>query len=208
MRERIYVVDDEAGMRRALTRLLRVEGFEVRAFASAQEFLDQYQADVACTCCVVLDVAMPEMDGLELQRQLNNEGAAIPIVFLTGHGDIPMSVRAVKAGAVDFLIKPVNDDDLLRAVRAALQLAFERQTERKSCADLQARFSSLTPREREIMGHVVSGKPNKEIAALLGTGEQNIKIHRGRVMEKMDVRSLPDLVRASERLSIGKLSDV
>lgn len=198
----VHVVDDEAGMRQALTRLLRAEGVDVRAFASAREFLADYRA--AESGCLVLDVGMPELDGLELQRRITRLGLTVPIVFLTGHGDIPMSVRAIKSGAVDFLTKPVNDADLLRAIRTALQLAATRRAEQAATADLRARHASLTPREREVMARVVAGRLNKQIAADLGTGEQNIKIHRGRVMEKMGVQSLADLVRAAERLAIEK----
>ena len=193
-------------MRKALTRLLRAEGFDVRAFASAHEFLAAARAEGSAeeTACLVLDVTMPELDGLELQRRLTNAGVLVPIVFLTGTGDIPMSVRAIKEGAVDFLTKPVNDTDLLRAVRAALELAASRKTAHAEIAALSARYATLTPREREVMAHVVAGELNKQIAADLGTGEQNIKIHRGRVMEKMGVVSLADLVRAGERLGVGK----
>ena len=198
----VQVVDDEPGMRKALTRLLRAEGFDVRAFASAREFLAAAHAEESA--CLVLDVTMPELDGLELQRRLTHAGVFVPIVFLTGTGDIPTSVRAIKEGAVDFLTKPVNDADLLRAVRAALELAASRKTARAETAALSARHASLTPREREVMAHVVAGELNKQIAAGLGTGEQNIKIHRGRVMEKMGVESLADLVRAAERLGVGK----
>ena len=148
---------------------------------------------------------MPELDGLELQRRLTDAGVLVPIVFLTGKGDIPMSVHAIKAGAVDFLTKPVNDADLLRAVRAALQQAASRKAEHATTAALAARFASLTPREREVMAHVVAGKLNKQIAADLGISEQTIKVHRGRVMEKMGVEWLADLVRAAERLGIRKL---
>ncbi len=202
----VYVVDDEAGMRKALTRLLLAEDFEPRAFATAREFLSTYRAEDAG--CLVLDVAMPDLDGLELQRRLTHLGLMLPIVFLTGHGDIPMSVLAIKAGAVDFLTKPVNDADLLCAVRAGLDLAATRQAQQTAHAALTARHATLTPREREVMALVVAGKLNKQIAADLGTGEQNIKTHRGRVMEKMGVGSLADLVRAAERLESGKPPDV
>ena len=143
---------------------------------------------------------MPELNGLELQQRLTCTGVLLPIVFLTGHGDIPMSVQAIKAGAVDFLTKPVNDADLLRAVRAALQRAAEQRDSISEMASLRQRYSSLTPREREVMEHVVAGQLNKQIAADLGTGEHTIKVHRARVMEKMGVESLADLVRAAERL--------
>ena len=196
----VYLLDDEPGMVKALTRLLRTEGFPVQGFTSAALFLEAFQPGKES--CLVLDVAMPELDGIHLQERLTHQGIVVPIVFLTGHGDIPMSVRAIKAGAVDFLTKPVNDADLLRAVRAALEVAACRKAELAAVADLVARHASLTPREREVMAHVVAGQLNKQIAADLGTGEQNIKIHRGRVMEKMGVESIADLVRAAERLKL------
>ena len=195
----VYVVDDEAGMRKAVARLLRAEGYEAHTFATALEFL-AVEPDPE-PACLILDVAMPELDGLELQRRLIESGIRVPIVFLTGHGDIPMSVQAMKTGAVDFFTKPVNDADLLKAVRAALEIAAIRLLKQTSLASLEARHARLTPREREVMAHVVAGKLNKQIAADLGTGEQNIKIHRGRVMSKMGVESLADLVRAAERLN-------
>lgn len=198
----IYIVDDEPGMRKALCRLLRAEGFDARAFASPHEFLAGYDAEV--TACLLLDVAMPELGGMEFQQLLAQRGLQIPIVFLTAHGDIPMSVRAVKAGATDFLTKPVNDADLLRAVRAALETAAKQAAEQSVQKALASRHATLTPREREVMALVVTGMLNKQIAAHLGTGEQNIKIHRSRVMEKMGVTSLADLVRAAERLERGK----
>ncbi len=196
----VYLLDDEPGMVKALTRLLRTEGFPVQGFTSAARFLEAFQPGKES--CLVLDVAMPELDGIHLQERLTHQGIVVPIVFLTGHGDIPMSVRAIKAGAVDFLTKPVNDADLLRAVRTALDVAASRKAELAAVADLVARHASLTPREREVMAHVVAGQLNKQIAADLGTGEQNIKIHRGRVMEKMGVESIADLVRAAERLKL------
>ncbi len=198
----IYIVDDEPGMRKALCRLLRAEGFGAQAFASPHEFLAGYDAEVAA--CLLLDVAMPEIGGMEFQQLLAKRGLQIPIVFLTAHGDIPMSVRAVKAGATDFLTKPVNDADLLRAVRAALETAAKQAAEQSVQKSLTTRHATLTPREREVMALVVTGMLNKQIAAQLGTGEQNIKIHRSRVMEKMGVTSLADLVRAAERLERGK----
>lgn len=202
----VYVVDDDAGMRRALSRLLRAEGFETRVFPTAREFLAGYRAGE--TGCLVLDVAMPDIDGMELQRRLTHLGLLVPIIFLTGQGDIPMSVQAIKAGAVDFLTKPVHDADLLGAVRTGLDLAATRQARQTAHAALTKRHATLTPREREVMALVVAGKLNKQIAAALGTGEQNIKTHRGRVMEKMGVESLADLVRAAERLGNGKPPDV
>lgn len=198
----VFLVDDEPGMLKALTRLLEAEGFTVRAFSSAKTFLESYPAEALG--CVVLDVAMPELDGLELQQRLTQSGVLLPIVFLTGHGDIPMSVRAVKAGALDFLTKPVKDADLLRAVRAALQRAAEQREFIRETALLHQRYSGLTPREREVMAHVVAGELNKQVADALGIGEHTVKVHRSRIMEKMGVPSLADLVRAAERLGLGK----
>lgn len=198
----VYIVDDEPGMRKALRRLLSAEGFDARPLEKASEFLAAYRPEE--TACLILDVEMPELGGLDLQRALVDAGLLVPIIFLTGRGDIPMTVQAVKLGAVDFLTKPVNDTDLLRAVRAALQLAAVRSAKQTAQAALVARFDSLTPRERDVMEHVVAGRLNKQIAAELGTGEQNIKIHRGRVMQKMGVQSLADLVRAAEQVMSGK----
>ena len=197
---RVFLVDDEPGMLKSLMRLLRAEGFTVVAFSTAEEFLTAYQpSDLGC---LVLDVAMPGIDGLQLQERLSRKGVMLPIVFLTGHGDIPMSVRAIKAGAVDFLTKPVNDTELLHAVRAALQKAEQQQAFVAETAMLRERLAQLTPREREVMQHVIAGKLNKQIAADLGTGEQNIKIHRGRMMEKLGVESVAELVRVAERLGV------
>jgi len=194
----VFILDDEPGMLKALTRLLKAEGFTVQAFTSAKAFLESYSPETLS--CLVLDVAMPELNGLELQEHLTRSGLLLPIVFLTGHGDIPMSVQAIKAGAVDFLTKPVKDADLLRAVRAALQRAVEQRELILEIASLRQRYNSLTPRESEVMALVVAGHLNKQIAADLGTGEHTIKVHRARVMEKMGVESLANLVRASERL--------
>ena len=198
----VYLLDDEPEMVKALTRLLRAKRFEVRGFTSVNAFLQAYCPDE--DACLVLDVAMPELDGLELQRRLTHEGILLPIIFLTGHGDIPMSVRAIKAGATDFLTKPVDAAALVRAVCAALELAESRRRENAEAAALATRLASLTPREREVMEHVVAGRLNKQIAADLGTGESNIKLHRAHVMRKMGVESLADLVRAAEWLGIGK----
>jgi FixJ family two-component response regulator len=198
----VFLLDDEPGMLKALTRLLKAEGFTVQAFTSAKAFLESYRPETLS--CLVLDVAMPELNGLELQERLTRSGVLVPIVFLTGHGDIPMSVQAIKAGAMDFLTKPVKDSDLLRAVRAALQRAAEQRELISEIASLRRRYSNLTPRETEVMTRVVAGQLNKQIAADLGTGEHTIKVHRARVMEKMGVESLADLVRAAERLGQGK----
>jgi FixJ family two-component response regulator len=194
----IFLVDDESGMLKALTRLLEAEGFTVRTFTSAKSFLESYQPEELS--CLVLDVAMPELDGLELQQCLMQNGVLLPLVFLTGHGDIPMSVHAIKAGALDFLTKPVKDVDLLRAVRAALQRATDQREIIADTALLRQRYASLTPREREVMAHVVAGQLNKQVADALGIELGTVKVHRARVMEKMGVESLADLVRDAERL--------
>jgi FixJ family two-component response regulator len=200
----VFLLDDEPGMLKALTRLLTAEGFTVRGFTAAKDFLESYRQEELC--CLVLDVAMPELNGLELQQRLTHAGILLPIVFLTGHGDIPMSVQAIKAGAVDFLTKPIKAADLLPAVRAAMQHAAQQLDQVSAGALLQQRYALLTPREREVLEHVVAGKLNKQIAADLGTGEHTIKVHRSRVMEKMDAESMADLVRAAERLGVGKHS--
>lgn len=196
----VYLLDDEPEMRKALTRLLRAQGLAVRSFASARELLAQ--APPRGPACLVLDVAMPEMDGLQVQERLRERGVDLPIVFLTGRGNIPMSVRALKAGAEDFLTKPVDGADLLRAIRAALQRGADRRAKSDDLADLRERLALLTPREREVLGHVIAGKLNKQIAAALGTGEQNVKVHRGRLMRKLGLKSVADLVRTAERLGL------
>ncbi len=191
----VYLLDDDPEILTALSRLLQTEGFEVRSFTSARAFLQACRPEEAA--CLVLDLAMPELGGLQLQRRLAEQRLLIPIIFLTGHGDIPSSVSAMKAGAADFLTKPVEAEALIRAVHSALEAAVAR-------ASLAARLAALTPREREVMGHVVAGKLNKQIAAELNTGEQNIKQHRAHIMRKMGVESLADLVRAAQRLGIGQ----
>ena len=200
----VYLLDDEPDMLKALTRLLRAQGFRVLGFSSAREFLNHERQQGPA--CLVLDVAMPGIDGLAVQKRLHHSGAGLPVIFLTGHGDIPMSVRAVKAGAEDFLTKPVNAADLLQAIRAALQRASDQDAGSKELAALRERLGRLTPREREVLGHVIAGKMNKQIAADLGTGEQNIKIHRGRLMRKMGVSSVAELVRMAEQLGVAPAS--
>lgn len=198
---RVYLVDDEPELRQALARLLKAEGLDVESCASAAEFLERVTADTAG--CLVLDLAMPGLDGLGLQERLAVTGAKLGIVFLTGHGDIPTSVRAIKAGALDFLTKPVRRDDLLRAVHAALDHASAQQAAAAASADLRSRYGQLTAREREVFTHVIAGKLNKVIAADLGTGEQTIKVHRARVMEKLAVDSVADLVRVAQQLGVS-----
>jgi FixJ family two-component response regulator len=197
---KVFVVDDEPDLRCALERLLRAEGLATVGYGSAAEFLAALSDDDVG--CVVLDVAMPGLDGLALQQRLASSRARLAIVFLTGHGDIPMSVQAVKAGAVDFLTKPVRSADLLRAVHAALELAGARQSVAQAVARLRAAYDLLTPREREVFRQVVAGRLNKVIAARLGTSEQTVKVHRGRVMDKLGVRSVADLVRAAQQLGV------
>jgi FixJ family two-component response regulator len=196
----VYLLDDEPEMLKALSRVLRAHGFETEAYQNTREFLaHNYTSKPAC---LVLDLAMPELDGLEVQQRLIHDGVRLPIVFLTGHGDIPTSVRAIKAGAEDFLTKPVDAAELVRAVCAAIRHAEEQQAEDAETAELRKRLEQLTPRQREVLEYVIAGKMNKKIAAELGTGEQNIKIHRGRVIRKMGVRSLAELVRMAERLGV------
>jgi FixJ family two-component response regulator len=195
----VYVVDDEPELTRALARLLQSEGFAVRAFHSAGEFLAQ--ATPADVGCVVLDVAMPDLDGLALQQRLAHV-PGLAVVFLTGHGDIPMSVRAIKAGAVDFLVKPVKRDDLVRAVHASLAVAHAQAAATKADGEARARLHRLTPREREVFEHVIAGRINKVIADRLGTAEHTVKVHRGRVMEKLGADSVADLVRRAQQLGI------
>lgn len=198
----VYVLDDEPEFLKALLRLLRAKRYDARGFTSARDFLES--CDPEEIACLVLDVAMPDLDGLALQRRLLHRGFLIPIVFLTGHGDIPMSVRAIRAGAIDFLTKPVDAAALVKAVNTALRQASAKRREIAETAMFASRLATLTPREREVMEHVVAGKLNKQIADILGTGEQNIKLHRMRVMRKMSVESLAELVRAAARLGIGR----
>jgi FixJ family two-component response regulator len=194
----VYLVDDEPGMLKALGRLLGAEGFRVKPFVSAKTFL----AEKELHGCVVLDVSMPEMDGMEVLRFLQAQGCAVPVIFLTGHGDIPMSVRAMKSGAVDFLTKPVQNVDLIRAVKAALDLLEKSDQKLEEVERLQIMYAQLTAREKEVLAHVISGKPNKQIAFALGTTEQTVKIHRMRVMHKMKAESIVTLVHIAQRLGV------
>jgi FixJ family two-component response regulator len=189
----VYVVDDDAQVRRALERLLRAMGYRVSAFGSAADFLAAHDPD--CTGCIVLDVAMPDCGGLDLQKQLKESGRERPIIFLTGHGSIPLSVQAMKAGAVTFLTKPITERDLAAVVSEAITLdRASRQTRATQNIVLQ-RLGSLTRRERQVLQFVVEGRLNKQIAAELGTVEQTVKVHRARVMKKMGARSVAELVR-------------
>jgi FixJ family two-component response regulator len=199
----VFVVDDDASVRKALARLIRSAGYQVNTFASAREFLDRIKADQE-PGCLVLDVRMPGLSGLDLQHELQSADISLPIVFMTGHGDIPMSVRAMKAGAVDFLPKPVKDAELLRAIEQARTRAAQEHAAATERQNILRRLETLTPRERDVMALVVRGLLNKQIAFELGTVEKTIKVHRARVMEKMQVESLAELVRIAERVGIGK----
>ncbi len=196
----VFVVDDYAPVRSAISRLLRAAGFAVAAFASPEKFLAQY--DPHTPGCLVLDLDMPAVHGLELQRILATKGSVLPIIFLTGHGDIPKSVQAMKRGASDFLTKPVNDKDLLAAVRVAIERDALARREQAKLSEICARLDTLTPREREVLEHVVAGKSNKQTAGDLGVTEATIKMHRARVMAKMKVQAVADLVRLAERCGI------
>jgi len=201
----VFLVDDDSSVRRALTRLIKSAGYPVLAFASAGEFLENNVPSDG-PACLVLDIRMPGLSGLDLQGELQKRDSILPIIFITGHGDIPMSVKAMKAGAVDFLPKPVKDKELLHAIEQALARAGRESTERSEIADIRRRSVTLTPREREVMELVVTGMINKQIAYELGTVEKTIKIHRARVMEKMKAGSLAELVRIAERIGIPKTS--
>jgi FixJ family two-component response regulator len=196
----VFVVDDDAPTRQALARLFYSVQLRVEVFASAQEFLQSKRPDVPS--CLVLDVRLPGLSGLDFQTELTNADIRIPIVFITGHGDIPMSVRAMKAGAVDFLLKPFRDQDLLDAVASALQRDQARRDDEKMIADVRMRFSSLTPREREIMALVASGLLSKQIAAQIDVSEITVKVHRSHLMKKMGARSVADLVRMATALGM------
>lgn len=198
----VIIVDDDAGIRASLDSLFRSVGLETRLFASPAELLGGLLPDRPG--CIVLDVRLPGVSGLDLQSQLVRQGIRHPIIFMTGHGDIPMSVRAMKAGAVDFLAKPFRDQDMLDAVTAALERDAQDRAEAATREDIRAQYETLTAREREVMGHVTAGLMNKQVAALIGLSEITVKIHRGNVMRKMEVRSLADLVRKAETLGISQ----
>ena len=198
----VFVIDDDPSMRRSLDSLLRSVGLDVRLFSSAPEFLQASGADGPG--CLVLDVRLPGMSGLAFQQELARAGVALPIIFITGHGDVSMSVRAMKAGAAEFLTKPFDDQVLLDAVHAAIERDRARRQDEAGLAALRARYDGLTDRERQVMGHVVAGSVNKRIADQLGLSVVTVKVHRGQVMRKMQAKSLADLVRMADRLSVPR----
>ena len=198
----VFVVDDDPSVRSSLKFLLSTVGLHVESFESADTFLRKNPPDAPS--CLVLDVRLPGLSGLDFQRELAARNTRIPIIFLTGHGDIPMSVRAMKAGAVEFLTKPFRDQDLLDAVRIALERDRDRREQDKDVMILQRRFDSLTSREQEVISMVVSGMLNKQIAAQIGTAENTVKIHRSRAMEKMQANSLADLIKMIDRLQVPR----
>ena len=197
----VFVVDDDETVRRALARLVRSAGMTARTFSTAEAFLAECRPVPAS--CLVLDVRLPGLNGLQLQEALNGKGFPISIIFITGHGDVPTSVRAMKAGAVDFLQKPFEGHELLNAIRRAVGRTREAAARHAECAEIRRRYDTLTPREREVFSLVASGLLNKQVAGELGAAEKTIKIHRGRVMAKMQAPSLADLVRMAEMLGIS-----
>jgi FixJ family two-component response regulator len=200
----VFVVDDDASVRDAMQRLFLSVGLQAEVFASAAEFLRSKLADVPC--CLVLDVRLPGLSGLDFQTELAKANIQVPIVFMTGHGDIPMTVKAMKAGAIEFLPKPFRDQDMLDAVRLGLERDRVRREGEKAIADVRRKFASLTPREQEVMGLVTAGLMNKQIAGQLQLAEITVKLHRGSVMRKMEAKTLADLVRMADIVGIRKKS--
>ncbi len=196
----VFIVDDDLSVRDSLSNLFRSVGLRTAAFGSAHEFLQHKLPDVPS--CLILDIRLPRLSGLDFQAELAKADIHIPIIFMTGHGDIPMTVRAMKAGAVDFLTKPFRDQDMLDAVTTAIERDRTRRNEARALANLRAAFATLTPRERQIMSLVTAGLMNKQVAAEIGVAEITVKIHRGHIMRKMAAKSLPDLVRMAQILGI------
>jgi FixJ family two-component response regulator len=200
----VFIVDDDDRMRAALQRSLRSVGLYSESFATPQDFLERKLPDGPS--CLVLDVRLPEMSGLDVQHKLREAGVEIPIIFITGHGDIPMTVTAMKSGAVDFLTKPFRDQDLIDAIQQALKSSIETRQEQNEVAQLKERYARLTPREREVMGLIVSGMLTKQIASTLGTSEITATVHRGQIMRKMQANSPAELGRMAETLKLSKTS--
>ena len=198
----VFIVDDDDRVTKALSRLMRVKGYEARSYTSPREFLAQHDAEVSG--CAVFDVSMPGLDGLELQSALTAGGSHRPVIFITGKGDVSTSVRAMKAGAIDFLTKPVSNQDLLEAIRRAEELDAKSRKAQSDLASIEAKVTTLTPRERQVFTHVVAGRMNKQIAYELGIVEKTIKFHRSAIMRKLGVRTVADLVRMAEKAGISK----
>jgi FixJ family two-component response regulator len=197
----VFIIDDDRGMRQSIQDLVESVGLRAEPFATGEEFLKRKRGDDPS--CLVLDVRLPQMSGLDFQRQLAETGVQIPIIFVTAHGDVPMSVRALKSGAVEFLTKPFRDQDLLDAIQHALQRDRADRERQAEIHDLQERYHALTPREREVMALVVTGMLNKQIASEIGASEATVKIHRGQVMEKMQAGSVVELVRMADKLKLS-----
>ena len=201
MRFTTFLVDDDPGVLKALSRLIRTAGYESRGYLSPQDFLRDHDPNVPG--CAILDLTMPDIDGLELQQKLSKDCIDRPIIFLTGNADVPASVRAMKAGAVDFLTKPVKREDLLTAIARAEERDTQVRQNRSELQTIEDKLARLTPREREVLEHVIDGKLNKQIAAALGTVEKTVKVHRGRMMAKLGIRSVAELVRLAGRAGIA-----
>jgi FixJ family two-component response regulator len=200
MKPIVFIIDDDASVRKSLSRLLRSAGFEVETFATAEQFLEREHYDGIG--CLVLDVRMPGISGIDLQGELSKADYSMPIIFITGHGNIPMGVQAMKKGAVDFLAKPFDDEELLQAVREAVDKDTQGRADHAEVLDIRERLKLLTPREYEILRYVITGMLNKQIAYALGISEKTVKVHRGRIMEKLGVDSVADLVRLAEKADI------
>jgi len=199
----VFIVDDDSSVRRSLERLVQSVSLTAKSFASAQEFLQSVHGEE--TGCLVLDVRMPDISGLELQEKMIRAGILLPIIFISGHGTVPMSVRAMKAGALDFLQKPFDEQDLLDAVYRAIDRCRQRQAQREELKELEARIHTLTPKEYEVFARVITGMPNKNIADKLATAEKTVKVHRASIMKKMGAQSVADLVRMAEKAGIRPL---